>query len=64
MKRFGGHGWDSFPAITLCFQSGDSSGSLLGEGLFNKSNIESTLGISVEIYRDVLLGRVEHEDID
>ena len=63
MKRFGGHGWNSFPAITLCFQSGDSSGSILAEGLFNKSNIETTLGISAGTYRDVLLGKVHHENI-
>ena len=56
MKRFGGHSWNSFPAITHCFQSGDYP---LNEGLFNKTSIEEVLGISAATYRDTLLGKLE-----
>ena len=61
VKEFGsGSDWKTFPAITLCFQSGEYP---LLEGLYNKSNIQSQLGISASRYRDILLGVVDHKDI-
>ena len=57
--KLGGVDWKTFPAITLCFQSG---GDHVLDGLYNKSNIQSHLNISATEYRTVLLGDHDHKD--
>ena len=60
VKKFGyGVDWKTFPAITLCFQSGEYP---LLEGLYNKSSIKSQLGMSASRYRDILLGIIDDKD--
>ena len=57
VKPFPHGGSNIFPSITFCFQSGHIANSL--EGFYNETSIHSQLQISVEEYRDILLGKIE-----
>ena len=61
VRKFAGVDWKDFPAITLCFQSGEYP---LLDGLYNKSSIESELQVSASEYRDILLGNRAYNDMD
>ena len=61
VKRFEGIEWQSFPAITLCFQSGDDP---VSNGLYNKTSIQSDLNITVQEYGDILLGVKNHTNLE
>ena len=48
-----------FPAITLCFSTGEY---IISEALFNSASIRSELNILLEEYPNILLGVNDHDD--
>ena len=60
VKRFEGIDWESFPGITICFQSGEHP---VSEGLYNETSIRSDLNITPKQYGEILLGIKNHENI-
>ena len=60
VKPFEGVDWQAFPAVTLCFQSGDYP---LLDGLYNNTEIKSKLNITAKQYQDILLGSSNNSTI-
>ena len=59
VKQFQGTGWQYFPAITLCFSTGEYT---ISEALFNSTSIRSELNLTVEEYGNIILGVKDHDD--
>ena len=53
IKKFSQTKRNSFPAITLCFESGSS------DGLYDNQQILSTTGLTANQYRDIMMGNIK-----